>query len=125
MYFVGTVRVTLVQTPLGSGGKAIVSQPSSISTVSGTTQQVYKPVTITTQQPGQTTLGIGSAGGIRTGINATTLVPTPLSVGMLESFSIQVFYTKYMWDKLNFIEDLYSFFHEIRIIKLLRSQCNN
>ena len=90
MYFVGTVRVTLVQTPLGSsGGKAIVSQPSSISTVSGTTQQVYKPVTITTQQPGQTTLGIGSAGGIRTGINATTLVPTPLSVGMLESF----FYT--------------------------------
>ena len=91
MYFVGTVRVTLVQTPLGSGGKAIVSQPSSIS--SGTTQQVYKPVTITTQQPGQTTLGIGSAGGIRTGINATTLVPTPLSVGMLESFSIQLFYT--------------------------------
>ena len=124
MYFVGTVRVTLVQTPLGSGGKAIVSQPSSISTVSGTTQQVYKPVTITTQQPGQTTLGIGSAGGIRTGINATTLVPTPLSVGMSESFSIQVFYTKYMWDK-NFIEDLYSFFHEIRIIKLLCSQCNN
>ena len=86
MYFVGTVRVTLVQTPLGSGGKAIVSQPSSISTVSGTTQQVYKPVTITTQQPGQTTLGIGSAGGIRTGINTTTLVPTPLSVGMLDSF---------------------------------------
>ena len=95
MYFVGTVRVTLVQTPLGSGGKAIVSQPSSISTVSGTTQQVYKPVTITTQQPGQTTLGIGSAGGIRTGINTTTLVPTPLSVGMLESFSIQIFCTKY------------------------------
>ena len=105
MYFVGTVRVTLVQTPLGSGGKAIVSQPSSISTVSGTTQQVYKPVTITTQQPGQTTLGIGSAGGIRTGINATTLVPTPLSVGMLESFSIQVFYKiiLHMWDELIFI----------------------
>ena len=83
LVYLGTVRVTLVQTPLGAAGKTVVSQPSTISTGPGSTgQQVYKPVTITTQQPGQATVGLSSSGGIRTSINATALVPTPLSVGM-------------------------------------------
>ena len=67
---------------MGAGGKAIVSQPTCMS-VGSSTQQIYKPVTITTQQPGQTTLGLGSVAGIRTSINTTALVPTPLSVGTL------------------------------------------
>ena len=84
LLFSGTVRVTLVQTPIGATGKTIVSQPTTISTGFGSsTQQVYKPVTITTQPPGQATIGLAGTGGIRTSINATALVPTPLSVGML------------------------------------------
>ena len=57
-----------------------MSQSSLMSTGSSS-QPVYKPVTITAQQTGQTTVGLGGSGGIRTSINATTLVPTPLSVG--------------------------------------------
>ena len=75
----GTVRVTLVQTPIGTG-KSTVSQPSLMST-GISSQPVYKPVTITAQQTGQANVGVGGSGGIRTSINATTLVPTPLSVG--------------------------------------------
>ena len=82
--FAGTVRVTLVQTPIGSG-KSTVSQPTLMSTGSSS-QPIYKPVTITAQQAGQATVGVGGAGGIRTSINATTLVPTPLSVGTFVIF---------------------------------------
>ena len=71
-----------MQTPIGATGKTVVSQQSPVSTGLGSTgPQVYKPVTITTQQPGQAPVGIGSSGGIRTSISATALVPTPISVG--------------------------------------------
>ena len=84
----GTVRVTLVQTPIGSG-KSIASQSSLMSTGSSS-QTIYKPVTITAQQTGQTSVGVGGSGGIRTSINASTLVPTPLSVGKkIDDFEAQ------------------------------------
>ena len=67
----------------------MVSQPSLVSTGSGSSaQQVYKPVTITTQQPNQATVGLVGSGGIRSSISATALVPTPLSVGRLFFLSI-------------------------------------
>ena len=87
-YILGTVRVTLVQTPLGPTGKTMVSQPSASTGAGSSAQQVYKPVTITTQQPNQATVGLGGSGGIRSSISATALVPTPLSVGRLFSICI-------------------------------------
>ena len=86
----GTVRVTLVPTPIGgsvTGGKTMVSQPSSQSSTAGvglnSPQHIYKPVTITTHP---SAAGSGSiVGGIRTSISAAALVPTPISVGLTTS----------------------------------------